>query len=123
MRQHWTALEPFSSPMSGLRPESSWNANFSASWSTGDDTYTATVSGHVFSTLFTDRIYADYDSLPNAIVYRNIDGVGWNRGFGARCSAHRGERLVVCTLGATMLRSQLLEGSGLAMVHGSWRRS
>ena len=69
-------------PDRGLRPESSWNINLSGSWSTGDDTYTATVSGHVFSTLFTDRIYADYDSLPNAIVYRNIDGIGWNRGFG-----------------------------------------
>ena len=38
-----------------------------------------TVSARAFSTVFTDRIYADYDSLPNTILYRNIDGTGWSR--------------------------------------------
>ena len=28
-----------------------------------------------FGTLFTNRIEADYDILPNAILYRNIDGL------------------------------------------------
>lgn len=107
-------------PDGGLRPESSWNINLSGSWSTGDDTYTATISGHVFSTLFTDRIYADYDSLPNAIVYRNIDGIGWNRGFG-------GDALLTgasgwsCSLGTTVLRSQLLEGSKNPWLNEAWR--
>jgi outer membrane receptor for ferrienterochelin and colicins len=105
-----------------LRPESSWNANLSASWSTGDDTYAATVSGHVFSTLFTDRIYADYDSLPNAIVYRNIDGVGWNRGIGADALL-TGASGWSCTLGATMLRSQLLEESDLPWSTASWEEA
>ncbi len=109
-------------PDQGLRPESSWNANFSGSWTTGDDTYTATVSGHVFSTLFTDRIYADYDSLPNAIVYRNIDGVGWNRGFGAD-AVLTGSRGWTCTLGATILRSQLLEQSDDPWSMDAWQEA
>ena len=107
-------------PDQGLQPESSWNANFSGSWSTGDDTFAATVSAHVFSTLFTDRIYADFDSLPNAIVYRNIDGVGWNRGGGADVVL-RGSSGWSCTLGATALRSQLLEQSDNPWSMEAWK--
>ena len=97
-------------PKQGLRPESSWNTNLSFAWSSGDDTYSTTISAHAFTTVFTDRIYADFDSLPNAIVYRNIDGVGWNRGVGldAILSGLNGWS---CTAGATLLRSQLLEQS------------
>lgn len=109
-------------PDQGLRPESSWNANLSGTWSTGDDTFAATVSGHVFSTLFTDRIYADYDSLPNAIVYRNIDGVGWNRGVGVD-ALFNGSSGWSCTLGATLLRSQLLEESDTPWSLASWKEA
>ena len=97
-------------PKQGLRPESSWNTNLSFAWSSGDDTYSTTVSAHAFTTVFTDRIYADFDSLPNAIVYRNIDGVGWNRGVGVDV-VFSGFHGWSCTAGATLLRSQLLEQS------------
>ena len=64
----------------GLNPESSWNANLNLTRTLGTDRWTGSASLQAFGTLFTDRIYADYDSLPNAIVYRNIEGLGWNRG-------------------------------------------
>ena len=69
-------------PATGLDPESSWNALLAADWQTGGPRASMTVSARAFSTVFTDRIYADYDSLPNTILYRNIDGTGWSRGIG-----------------------------------------
>lgn len=107
-------------PAQGLRPESSWNTNLSAAWSSGDDTYSATVSAHAFTTVFTDRIYADFDSLPNAIVYRNIDGVGWNRGVGMDV-VFSGFHGWSCTAGATLLRSQLLEQSDSPWSIDEWQ--
>ena len=47
----------------------------------GTSNWTGFASVQAFSTVFTERIYADYDSLPNAILYRNVDGFGWNRGL------------------------------------------
>lgn len=107
-------------PTQGLRPESSWNTNLSVAWYTGDDTYSTTVSAHAFTTVFTDRIYADYDSLPNAIVYRNIDGVGWNRGVGMDV-VFSGFNGWSSTLGATLLRSQLLEQSDESWSIKEWQ--
>ena len=107
-------------PTQGLRPESSWNTNLSVAWYTGDDTYRTTVSAHAFTTVFTDRIYADYDSLPNAIVYRNIDGVGWNRGVGMDV-VFSGFNGWSSTLGATLLRSQLLEQSDESWSIKEWQ--
>ena len=107
-------------PTQGLRPESSWNTNLSVAWYTGDDTYSTTVSAHAFTTVFTDRIYADYDSLPNAIVYRNIDGVGWNRGVGMDV-IFSGFNGWSSTLGATLLRSQLLEQSDESWSIKEWQ--
>jgi outer membrane receptor for ferrienterochelin and colicins len=106
-------------PKQGLRPESSWNANMSFSKSTGDDTYSLTLSAHAFTTVFTDRIYADFDSLPNAIVYRNIDGIVWNRGVGSDV-VFRGFKGWSCTAGATLLRSQLLEQSSSPWTLDAW---
>ena len=58
----------------GLNPESSWNANVSMIRTLGTSSWTGTASVQAFGTLFTDRIYADYDSLPNSILYRNVEG-------------------------------------------------
>lgn len=109
-----------SQPDQGLAPESSWNADLSGSWSIGNDAYTASLSGHLFSTVFQDRIYADYDSLPNAIVYRNIEGYGWNRGVGLDALVS-GSAGWTCTAGVTFLRSQLLEQTENSWLQGEWK--
>ena len=66
-----------------------------------------------FGTLFTNRIEADYDSLPNAILYRNIDGLGWNRGINADVWVN-GVRGWKSSLGVTWLRSELFESGALS---------
>ena len=97
----------------GLNPESSWNANLNLTRTMGSDRWTGSVSLQAFGTLFTDRIYADYDSLPNAIVYRNIEGLGWNRGISGDVWMN-GSQWWQAALGATWLRSELFESGSLS---------
>ena len=92
----------------GLNPESSWNANVSVVRTLGTSSWTGSASIRAFSTLFTDRIYADYDSLPNSILYRNVEGIGWNRGLSADLWLNRTSGWK-CSAGATWLRSELYE--------------
>ena len=100
-------------PEEGLDPESSWNAHLSASKDFGNDRWTASASIYGFATLFTDRIYADFDSIPDAILYRNIQGVGLSRGVGSDVwLTGLGWRF---NLGATLLQSEIFEGSS-----GAW---
>lgn len=97
----------------GLDPESSWNANVNLTRTLGSERWTGSVSMQAFSTLFTGRIYADYDSLPNAILYRNIAGLGWNRGISGDLWVNGSDGWQVA-LGATWLRSELFESGSLA---------
>ena len=92
----------------GLNPESSWNANVSLMRTLGTSNWTGFASVQAFSTVFTERIYADYDSLPNAILYRNVDGFGWNRGLSVDLWLN-GTKGLQCSAGATWLRSELYE--------------
>lgn len=96
-------------PAGGLDPESSWNALLAADWQTGGTRASTTVSARAFSTVFTDRIYADYDSLPNTILYRNIDGTGWSRGIGLDLQWMHSNGWQVLA-GATRQRSVIVEG-------------
>jgi len=97
----------------GLDPESSWNANVNLTRTLGTNRWTGSASLQAFGTLFTDRIYADYDSLPNAIVYRNIEGIGWNRGVSGDVWVNGSEGLQAA-LGATWLRSELYESGSFS---------
>ena len=98
-------------PTGGLDPESSWNALLAADWQTGGPHASMTVSARAFSTVFTDRIYADYDSLPNTILYRNIDGTGWSRGIGLdlQWMHSNGWRALA---GATRQQSEIVDSQG-----------
>ncbi|GAB3233562.1 TonB-dependent receptor [Hymenobacter seoulensis] len=65
-----------------LKPERSWNVNvnynrFFQLPSGG----TLTLDGSVFYTYFTNKISPDYDTDPNQIVYRNLNGYAVSRGF------------------------------------------
>ena len=95
-------------PDGGLSPESSWNAHLSGTQAFGNERWSASASIYGFATLFTDRIYADFDSIPDAILYRNIDGVGWSRGVGSDLwLTGLGWHV---NLGATLLQSEIFEG-------------
>ena len=63
-------------------------------------------------------IEADYDSLPNAILYRNIDGLGWNRGVNADVWVN-GVR-VGNRLGVTWLRSSCLNRARCPTRESPW---
>lgn len=92
----------------GLNPESSWTLNASGGRTFGGDRWSGQINVQAFSTLFTDRIYADYDSLDNAILYRNLEGVGWNRGVGVDWWwVHQAGWQI--NAGATALRSERFE--------------
>ena len=94
-------------PEGGLDPESSWNGHLSGSKTFGNEHWTGSASLYGFATLFTDRIYADYDSLPDAIVYRNIEGVGLTRGVGSDVGLYgKGWSF---NAGATLLKSEVFE--------------
>ena len=104
-------------PDGGLNPESSWNANVSITRTLGTERWTGSASVQAFGTLFTDRIYADYDSLPNAIFYRNIEGLGWNRGVSADVWMN-GTSGWQASFGATWLRSELFESGSFQSESG-----
>lgn len=58
-----------------LRPETSYNANWNYlhKWST-TEAGTFVIEASTWLTYFTNRILPDYDTNPNAIIYKNLDG-------------------------------------------------
>lgn len=103
----------------GLNPESSWNVHAHVAKTVGNDLWSGTWTLSAFGTLFTDRIYADFDSLPNAILYRNVEGLGWNRGVSSDFWMTTSNGWSV-TAGMTWLRSELIE-NGMDAPPGMWR--
>ncbi|MCU0441205.1 MAG: TonB-dependent receptor [Bacteroidia bacterium] len=63
-----------------LRPESSWNINFNYTHLVHLSKGFVTLDGSLFYTYFSNRIIADYDTDPNAILYNNLDGYAVSRG-------------------------------------------
>lgn len=64
-----------------LRPERSWNANVNYTCFFTTKTGTFSLDGSAFYTYFTNKISPDYDTDPNQIVYRNLDGYAISRGI------------------------------------------
>ncbi|MGB1075287.1 MAG: TonB-dependent receptor plug domain-containing protein [Flavobacteriales bacterium] len=89
-----------------LKPELSWNANWSANWTLGTENRVSNWTWSLFATQFKNRLYADFNSEPNAIVYRNLPGLGRTRGMGLD-----GHGTLASgwswTLGGTWMRSEI----------------
>lgn len=94
-----------------LTPELSWNANGSANWTVGGERWFADIDLHAFATQFTNRLLADYNAEPNAIIYRNMPGVGWTRGIGVDVSTS-GATGWKATVGATWMRAEVEDDNG-----------
>jgi outer membrane receptor for ferrienterochelin and colicins len=64
-----------------LRPEQTWNlnANYARTFTHGNGFTTVDVSG--FYTYFTNKIFADYDTDPNLIIYDNLNGEAISQGL------------------------------------------
>ena len=64
-----------------LNPEKSWNANLNYTSTFTPSFGYITVDATFFYTYFTNKIIPDYNSDPQKIIYKNIDGSAVSRGF------------------------------------------
>lgn len=64
-----------------LNPEKSWNANLNYTSTFTPAFGYITVDATFFYTYFTNKIIPDYNSDPQKIIYKNIDGSAVSRGF------------------------------------------
>lgn len=67
--------------LSDLKPETSWNGNvnFTKKIYTQKD-YFIGIDASAFYTYFTNKIFANYDTDPNKIIYDNLNGYAISRG-------------------------------------------
>lgn len=65
-----------------LNPEKSWSANLVYDYSNNlGDAWIINMRNSVFYTYFTNKIWADYLSNTNAIIYSNLNGYAVSKGF------------------------------------------
>ncbi len=70
-----------------LRPEKSWNVNLQYSKWKGFEGGFVEVDASLFYTYFSNKIIPDYDTDPNAIIYRNINDHAVSKGFSLNIEA------------------------------------
>jgi len=73
-----------------LLPERSWNGTFNVVRRWPGELRALTLDASAFFTRFSNRILPDYDSDPDLIVYRNLQGHGITRGLAANLEARIG---------------------------------
>lgn len=64
-----------------LNPERSWNGNLNYTGTFTPSFGYVTLDATLFYTYFTNKIIPDYDTDPQKIIYKNIDGYAVSRGF------------------------------------------
>lgn len=64
-----------------LNPERSWNGNFNYTGTFAPSFGFLTLDATLFYTYFTNKIIPDYDTDPQKIIYKNIDGYAVSKGF------------------------------------------
>lgn len=96
-----------------LKPERSWNGHvqYSSQSHIGDAGLLAADVG-LFYTYFTNRILPDYDTHPEQIIYRNLQGYSVSRGVNAALSLTLKKGLRA-NAGVTMLDAFLRDDAGV----------
>lgn len=64
-----------------LNPERSWNGNVNYTGTFTPSFGYVTIDATLFYTYFTNKIIPDYDTDPQKIIYKNIDGYAVSKGF------------------------------------------
>lgn len=64
-----------------LRPEQTWNVNLNYARTLTHRNGFTTLDVSAFYTYFTNKIFADYDTDPNLIIYDNLNGEAISRGI------------------------------------------
>ncbi|MFZ1694749.1 MAG: TonB-dependent receptor [Flavobacteriales bacterium] len=91
-----------------LLPERSWNGTFNVVRRWPGEMRALTLDASAFFTRFGNRILPDYDSDPDLIVYRNLQGHGITRGVSANLEARIGTHWRGMA-GATWLQAYIVE--------------
>lgn len=69
--------------LENLKPERSYNANLNLNYALFTGKSSGTIDFDLFYTFFSNKIIPDYDTDPNLIIYRNLEGKGYTRGLSA----------------------------------------
>ncbi len=75
-----------------LEPERSYNVNLNYIQSFRWDDISFSVDASTWYSYFTNQIIADYDTDPNLIVYKNLDGYASSKGFTLNIEFNKGHR-------------------------------
>jgi outer membrane receptor for ferrienterochelin and colicins len=75
-----------------LDPERSYNVNLNYIRSYRWDNMSLSLDASAWYSYFTNQIIADYDTDPNLIVYKNLDGYAASRGFSLNVEFNKGHR-------------------------------
>jgi outer membrane receptor for ferrienterochelin and colicins len=75
-----------------LNPERSYNVNLNYIHSFRWDDISLNVDASAWYSYFTNQIIADYDTDPNLIVYKNLDGYASSKGFTLNIEFNKGHR-------------------------------
>ena len=85
-----------------LNPERSWNANVNYTGTFAPSFGFLTLDATLFYTYFTNKIIPDYDTDPQKIIYKNIDGYAVSKGFTFNADLAFKNRLKILT-GITLM--------------------
>lgn len=85
-----------------LNPERSWNANVNYTGTFAPSFGFVTLDATLFYTYFTNKIIPDYDTDPQKIIYKNIDGYAVSKGFTLNADLAFKNRLKILT-GITLM--------------------
>lgn len=92
-----------------LLPERSWNGTLTVTRRWPGERRALTLDASAFLTRFGNRILPDYDSDPDLIIYRNLNGYGLSRGISLNLEGRSGSHWRAMT-GATWMLSDVFEG-------------
>lgn len=75
--------------LEALKPERSWNLNIHHAASFNLNQAMVSLESNLFFTHFTNRILPDYESKPDEIIYKNLDGSAQSRGFSVQADYNK----------------------------------
>lgn len=78
--------------LESLNPERSYNVNLNYTRSLRWKNTSLTIDAAAWYSHFTNQIIADYDTDPNKIIYKNLDGFSASKGFTLNLDFNKGNR-------------------------------
>lgn len=76
-----------------LKPERSYNVNLNYTWYKKWKQFGLNLDASAWYSHFTNQIIPDYDSDPNKIIYKNLDGFAGSKGFSLNIELNHANRL------------------------------